>query len=65
MSGRVGGWRLGGLLGGQDVGIGVRRGGQVRMVTCGGCGKEMRAGNLARHRGGRAECGTREGRANP
>ena len=24
-------------------------GGQVRMVTCGGCGKEMRAGNLARH----------------
>ena len=43
----------GGAVGGRDVGVGVRRGGgQVRMVTCGGCGKEMRAGNLARHQRG-------------
>ena len=32
MLGREGGWRLGG----RDVGVGIRRGGQVRMVTCGG-----------------------------
>ena len=42
--GGAGGWR--------DVGVGVRRGGQVRMVTCGGCGREMRAGNLTRHQRG-------------
>ena len=45
---------VGGAVGGRDVGVGIRRGGQVRMVTCGGCGKEMRAGNLARHQGGGA-----------
>ena len=39
-------------VGGRDVGVGIRRGGQVRMVTCGGCGREMRAGNLARHQRG-------------
>ena len=38
--------------GGRDVGVGVRREGQVRMVTCRGCGKEMRAGYLARHQRG-------------
>ena len=42
MLGREGGWRLGGRLG-------LGGGGQVMMVTSGGCGKEMRAGNLARH----------------
>ena len=35
------------------------------MATCGGCGREMRAGNLARHQRGRAECGTREGGQTP
>ena len=45
---------------GRDVGVGIRRGGLVRMVTCGGCGREMRAGNLATHQRGRAEYGTRE-----
>ena len=43
---------VGGAVGGRDVGVGNRRGVQVRMVTCGGCGKEMRAGNLARHQRG-------------
>ena len=38
--------------GGRDVRGGIKRGGQVRMVTCGGCGREMRAGNLARHQRG-------------
>ena len=53
MLGRAGGWRRGGgAVGGRDVGVGVRRGGQVRMVTCGGCEKEMRVGNLARHQRG-------------
>ena len=37
---------------GRDVEVGVRRGGQVRMATCGECGREMRAGNLARHQKG-------------
>ena len=46
------------------VEVGVRRGGQVRMATCGGCGREMRAA-WPGTRGGRAECGTREGGQTP
>ena len=50
MLARVGGYEVGvGAVRGRDVGVGIRRGGQVRMVTCGECGREMRAGNLARH----------------
>ena len=54
----------GGAVWGRDVWVGIRRGGQFRMVTCGGCGREMRA-TWPGTRGGRAECGTREGGANP
>ena len=55
----------GGAVGGRDVGVGVRRGGQVRMVTCGGCGREMRAGNLARHQRGACRVWDPGGGANP
>ena len=41
-----------GTVWGRDVGVEIRRGGQVRMVTCGGCGREMRAGNLAMYQRG-------------
>ena len=33
----------------EGLGGGIRRGGQARMVICGECGREMTAGNLARH----------------
>ena len=52
MLGRAGGWRLGGLLGGGMLRLGLEGGERVRMATCGGCGREMRAGNLARHQRG-------------
>ena len=41
-----------GLGGGLDVGGGIRGGGQNRMGTCGGYGREMRAGNLPWHQRG-------------
>ena len=47
----------GGDIGGRDVGVGNRRGGQVRMVTCDGYGRATWPGT----REGCAECGTREG----
>ena len=41
-----------GRAGGGLLGLGLGGGGQVRMLTCGGYVKEMRAGNLARHQRG-------------
>ena len=35
------------------------------MVTCGGCGREMRAGNLARHQRGACRVWDPGGGANP
>ena len=35
------------------------------MMTCGGCGREMRAGNLARHRRGACRVWDPGGGANP
>ena len=55
----------GGAVGGREAEGGVRRGGQVRMVTCGGCGREMRAGNLARHQRGACRVWDPGGGANP
>ena len=64
--GDVGGRDVGGRdVGGRDVGVGIGRGRPVRMETCGGCGKEMRAGNLARHQRGACRVGTREGGQTP
>ena len=52
------------MLGGGMLRFGSGGGGQVRMATCGGCGREMRAGNLARYQGGVPSVGPRRG-ANP
>ena len=50
-------WRVDGVgFGGWDVGGAIRRRRQARMVTCGKCGREMRAGNLARHQRGGGAC---------
>ena len=47
------------------LGLGLGGGGQVRMLTCGWCGKEMRAGNLARHQRGACQVWDPGGGANP
>ena len=43
---------VGGARGGRVVGGRTRGRGQAGMVTFGGCGKDMRAGNLASHQRG-------------
>ena len=55
----------GAVVGGRGAGVGAGRGGQVRMATCGGCGREMRAGNLARHQRGACRVWDPGGGANP
>ena len=65
MLGRVFWVEVGGAVGGRDVWVGIMRRGQVRVVTCGGCGREIRASNLAMHQSGACRMWDPGGGANP